>query len=188
MLATSIALRLARRLAHRASGLAYGDAVGCHRRRSLHPFFYSARARRADRYRPRAPYCKDRIQPPVMPSAGNAITLSHATLRKAAVTRIFWVLAGTLFICGLSTTSGYQPAFIPFCTDNSVGTVAAASFLAMIGASNFTGIICSGWLSDHFDNRMVLACYYGFRGLSPACCAMPIPPTCPPISPKILSA
>ena len=30
----------------------------------------------------------------------------------------------------------------------------------------FAGTICSGWLSDRFDNRVLLAWYYGLRGLS----------------------
>ena len=44
--------------------------------------------------------------------------------------------------------------------------VAAASFLALMGVFNFAGTICSGWLSDRFDNRVLLAWYYGLRGLS----------------------
>lgn len=113
-----------------------------------------------------APYGEDRIQPPIIASAGNAITLSLAALREAAATRIFWVLAGTFFICGLSTTGVVSQHFIPFCADNGVTAVMAASFLAMMGVFNFSGTICSGWLSDRFDNRVLLACYYGFRGLS----------------------
>ena len=42
----------------------------------------------------------------------------------------------------------------------------AASFLAMMGVFNFIGTVGSGWLSDRFDNRALLAWYYGLRGLS----------------------
>ena len=31
---------------------------------------------------------------------------------------------------------------------------------------NFAGTIASGWLTDRFDPRRLLACYYGFRGVS----------------------
>lgn len=113
-----------------------------------------------------APYGEERIQPPVLASAGNAVSLSFAALREAAATRVFWVLAGTFFICGLSTTGVINQHFIPFCADNGVSAVVAASYLAMMGIFNFVGTICSGWLSDRFDNRVLLACYYGFRGLS----------------------
>ena len=113
-----------------------------------------------------APYGEDRIQPPVMGSAHNALSLSFSVLREAASTRVFWVLAGTFFICGLSTTGPVNQHFIPFCADNGVTAVVAASFLAMMGIFNFAGTICSGWLSDRFDNRILLAWYYALRGLS----------------------
>jgi sugar phosphate permease len=35
-----------------------------------------------------------------------------------------------------------------------------------MGGFNFIGTIISGWLSDRFDNRILLAWYYGLRGLS----------------------
>jgi len=113
-----------------------------------------------------APYGEDKVQPPLLASAGNAIDLSFAALREASATRIFWVLAGTFFICGFSTTGVVNQHFIPFCADNGITAVTAASFLAIMGVFNFAGTICSGWLSDRFDNRILLACYYGFRGLS----------------------
>ena len=47
-----------------------------------------------------------------------------------------------------------------------VSAVTAASFLAMMGVFNFMGTVASGWLSDRFDNRALLAWYYGLRGLS----------------------
>src|SRR5208283_5081454 len=41
-----------------------------------------------------------------------------------------------------------------------------ASLLAAMGAFNFLGTTGSGWLSDRIDNRVLLAIYYGLRGLS----------------------
>ncbi len=35
-----------------------------------------------------------------------------------------------------------------------------------MGIFDFFGTIASGWLSDRYDNRWLLFCYYGFRGLS----------------------
>ena len=113
-----------------------------------------------------APYGEKQVQRPALGSAGNAIALSVSVLREAAATRVFWVLAGTFFICGVSTTGIINQHFIPFCADNGVAAVAAASYLAMMGVFNFAGTITSGWLSDRFDNRILLAWYYGLRGLS----------------------
>jgi predicted MFS family arabinose efflux permease len=113
-----------------------------------------------------APYGAREIQPPAEGSAQNAVGLSLTVLREAAAQRVFWVLAGTFFICGLSTSGVVSQHFIPFCADNGVTTVVAASFLALMGVFNFAGTICSGWLSDRFDNRVLLAWYYVLRGLS----------------------
>lgn len=113
-----------------------------------------------------APYGDTRIQPPDAASAASAVGLSFTVLREAMPTRAFWVLAGTFFICGLSTSGTVQQHFIPLCADYGVASVRAASFLAMMGVFNFIGTIISGWLSDRFDNRILLAWYYGLRGLS----------------------
>jgi MFS family permease len=78
----------------------------------------------------------------------------------------FWVLFGTFFVCGLSTSGLIQTHFISLCGDFGLAAVPAASFLAMIGAFDFVGTILSGWLSDRFDNRKLLFWYYGLRGLS----------------------
>jgi MFS family permease len=111
-------------------------------------------------------YGEKHVQRPAIGSAGNALALSFAVLRQAAASRVFWVLAGTFMICGVSTTGIVNQHFIPFCADNGIAAVAAASYLAMMGMFNFVGTITSGWLSDRFDNRMLLAWYYGLRGLS----------------------
>ena len=107
-----------------------------------------------------------RVAPPVTAKAANVVALTFSVLREAAVTRVFWVLAFTFFICGLSTTGIVNQHFIPFCGDNGIAAVQAASFLALMGIFNFGGTIVSGWLSDRFDNRVLLAWYYGLRGLS----------------------
>jgi MFS family permease len=79
---------------------------------------------------------------------------------------VFWILAGTFFICGLSTNGLIQTHFISLCGDAGLGPVPAASVLAMMGAFDLVGTIASGWLSDRYDNRKLLFMYYGLRGLS----------------------
>ncbi|MEN7528307.1 MULTISPECIES: MFS transporter [unclassified Cupriavidus] len=87
-------------------------------------------------------------------------------LRDAARTQTFWILAGTFFICGLSTNGLIQTHFISLCADYGMSAVPAASALAMMGAFDFVGTILSGWLSDRYDSRKLLFWYYGLRGLS----------------------
>jgi len=96
-----------------------------------------------------------------------ALLLAPLTvLREASRTRVFWVLFGTFFICGASTNGLVQTHFIALCGDYGLPAVGAAGVLAMMGAFDFGGTILSGWLSDRFDNRWLLAWYYGLRGLS----------------------
>lgn len=80
--------------------------------------------------------------------------------------RTFWILAGTFFICGLSTNGLIQTHFIALCGDRGLATVPAASVLSMMGAFDLIGTTLSGYLSDRWDNRKLLFWYYGLRGLS----------------------
>ncbi len=87
-------------------------------------------------------------------------------LADAAKTQTFWILAGTFFICGLSTSGLVQTHFITLCGDNGMDALPAASVLAMMGLFDVVGTVMSGWLSDRYDNRKLLFWYYGLRGLS----------------------
>ena len=87
-------------------------------------------------------------------------------LIEASRNRTFWILAGTFFICGLSTNGLLQTHFISLCGDNGMTAVPAASVLAMMGAFDLVGTTLSGYLSDRYDNRKLLFWYYGLRGLS----------------------
>src|SRR5476649_2269281 len=87
-------------------------------------------------------------------------------LRSVSGSRVFWIMFGTFFICGLSTNGLIQTHFISLCGDAGLSAVPAASVLAMMGAFDLVGTITSGWLSDRYDNRKLLFWYYGLRGLS----------------------
>ena len=69
------------------------------------------------------------------------IGVSFAVLQEGMGTGWFWLLTGTFFVCGASSTGIVQQHFIPFCADNNVAPVRAASFLAVMGVFNFTGTI-----------------------------------------------
>jgi predicted MFS family arabinose efflux permease len=105
---------------------------------------------------------------PVAPAPAMRITFAtpFKILAKASRSSVFWILAGTFFICGLSTNGLIQTHFISLCGDAGLGPVPAASVLAMMGAFDLVGTIASGWLSDRYDNRKLLFMYYGLRGLS----------------------
>ncbi|MBV1702219.1 MAG: MFS transporter [Hyphomicrobiales bacterium] len=111
------------------------------------------------------PYGETQILPAPPPIA-NAFTRALTVLAEAARLPVFWALAGTFFICGLSTNGLIQQHFIPFCGDYGMAAVDAGIVLAMMGGFDFIGTIASGWLSDRVDNRYLLAWYYGLRGLA----------------------
>ena len=93
-------------------------------------------------------------------------SVPFTVLAEAARNRTFWILAGTFFICGLSTNGLLQTHFISLCSDNGMTAVPAASVLSIMGAFDLIGTTLSGYLSDRFDNRKLLFWYYGLRGLS----------------------
>ncbi|MEU5888465.1 MFS transporter [Streptomyces sp. NPDC047461] len=102
-------------------------------------------------------------KPEPVPGAGRrAVTV----LFKAARTGPFWLLAGTFAICGASTNGLIQTHFVPAAHDHGMPITAAASLLAVIGVFDVVGTIASGWFTDRFDARRLLAVYYALRGIS----------------------
>jgi sugar phosphate permease len=79
---------------------------------------------------------------------------------------VFWLLAGSFFICGASSNGIIGVHFVPHSIDHGIPEVTAASVLAIMGVMNFVGTIASGWLTDRYDPRKLLAIYYSLRGLS----------------------
>ncbi len=87
-------------------------------------------------------------------------------LRYGFGNRDFWLLGGSFFVCGASTNGLIGTHLIPACMDNGIPELTGAGLLAMMGIFDLVGTTLSGWLSDRWDNRMLLAWYYGLRGLS----------------------
>ncbi|CAL9467308.1 L-lactate transporter [Streptomyces sp. enrichment culture] len=104
-------------------------------------------------------------RPAPAPAPGAA---RHAlrVLRSAARTRPFWLLAGTFAVCGASTNGIMWSGFVPAAHDHGMPPTVAASLLALIGIFNVAGTVVSGWLTDRHDPRLLLALYYGMRGVS----------------------
>jgi predicted MFS family arabinose efflux permease len=103
---------------------------------------------------------------PPAPSPRLTIGRAFSVLGEASKSGAFWILCGTFYICGLSTTGLIQTHFIPLCADFGLPAVTAASTLAMMGVFDLFGTVGSGWLSDRYDSRALLFWYYGLRGLS----------------------
>ncbi|MFD3721730.1 MFS transporter [Streptomyces sp. NPDC058674] len=89
-----------------------------------------------------------------------------AVLFKAARTGPFWLLAGTFAICGASTNGLVRTHFVPAAHDHGMPVTAAAGLLAVIGVFDVVGTVASGWFTDRFEARRLLAVYYALRGVS----------------------
>ncbi|MFB7057195.1 MFS transporter [Streptomyces vinaceus] len=99
---------------------------------------------------------------PALGAARRAVTV----LFKAARTGPFWLLAGTFAICGASTNGLVKTHFVPAAHDHGMPVTAAAGLLAVIGVFDVIGTIASGWFTDRFEARRLLAVYYALRGVS----------------------
>lgn len=101
-----------------------------------------------------------------IPPQGNPLRLAFGALADGARKRDFWLLAGGYFVCGATTNGLIGTHLIPACVDHGLSEVTGAGLLAATGVFSFAGGTLSGWLSDRWDNRVLLAWYYGLRGLA----------------------
>ncbi len=97
---------------------------------------------------------------------GGAVARALEGLRFAVRQRAFWALAGAFAICGATTNGLIGIHFIPSAHDHGMSTTTAAGLLAVVGIFDIAGTVASGWLTDKFDPRKLLAGYYAFRGVS----------------------
>ncbi|HEY1012157.1 MAG TPA: MFS transporter, partial [Herpetosiphonaceae bacterium] len=93
-------------------------------------------------------------------------TSTRAVMGAAVRSPTFWLLTATFFICGASSNGVVGTHFVPHAVDHGMTQATAASALALMGVMNFMGTLGSGYLTDRVDPRVLLACYYGFRGVS----------------------
>lgn len=114
------------------------------------------------------PYGATEFVPKPAPVPGAAARAVRVLL-GAARTGPFWLLAGTFAICGASTNGLIKTHFVPAAHDHEMPVTVAASLLAVIGVFDIVGTVFSGWLTDRFDSRRLLAVYYALRGASLLC-------------------
>ncbi|GAB4061816.1 MFS transporter [Uliginosibacterium sediminicola] len=96
----------------------------------------------------------------------NLLAIAFGALGRAVKQRDFWLLFFSFFVCGASTNGYIGTHFIAMCGDYGLDPVKGASILAAMGALDLVGTTLSGWLSDRFNNRVLLFWYYGLRGLA----------------------
>ncbi|HEY8700670.1 MAG TPA: MFS transporter [Arthrobacter sp.] len=97
--------------------------------------------------------------------AGNAAVRALQVLKRASKVRTFWALVAGFAICGATTNGLIGTHFIPSAHDHGMPETTAAGLLAVVGIFDILGTIASGWLTDRFNPRILLAAYYQFRGI-----------------------
>ena len=95
----------------------------------------------------------------------NAAVRALQVLKRASKVRTFWALVAGFAICGATTTGLIGTHFIPSAHDHGMPETTAAGLLAVVGLFDIIGTIASGWLTDRFNPRILLAVYYQFRGI-----------------------
>lgn len=113
-----------------------------------------------------APYGSDEIIERSNTASGNPFLMAFRALFEGLKAKEFWLLAGSFFICGLSTSGLIGTHFISYCFSFGIPIVTGAAMLSFMGVFDLIGTTLSGWLSDRFDNRWLLFWYYSLRGVS----------------------
>jgi len=103
-------------------------------------------------------------------SDGSAAPSGHAgdglATPSAIRTLPFWLLAGSFFVCGYTSTGLVLTHFIPDCIDRGFSGQTASIALGVMGALNVVGTLGAGWVCDRFGRVVPLAAFYLFRGLT----------------------
>lgn len=111
------------------------------------------------------PYGAGEFVPRPAPVPGAARRTVRVLLTTAR-TGPFWLLAGVFAVCGASTNGIMWSHFTPAAHDHGMAATTASSVLALIGVCNVAGTVASGWLTDRYDPRRLLAGYFVLRGVS----------------------
>ncbi|MFF1926013.1 MFS transporter [Streptomyces sp. NPDC058221] len=110
------------------------------------------------------PYGSDTFVPKPPPVRGVASRTVHM-LCDSARTGPFWLLAAAFAVCGASTNGVMWTHFTPAAHDHGMPATTASGLLAAIGLCNVAGTVVSGWLTDRWDARRLLAGCFALRGV-----------------------
>ncbi|MGY4540696.1 MFS family permease [Arthrobacter sp. UYNi723] len=97
--------------------------------------------------------------------SSNAAVRALQVLKRASKVRTFWALVAGFAICGATTNGLIGTHFIPSAHDHGMPETTAAGLLAVVGIFDIVGTIASGWLTDRYNPKILLAVYYQFRGI-----------------------
>jgi MFS family permease len=103
---------------------------------------------------------------PARPTTPDPTDAARVPMRAAARTGDFWLLAASFFVCGFTSNGLIGTHLLPHAVEHGFSEVTAAGAVGLMGLMNVVGTLASGWLTDRYDNRRLLAIYYTFRAVS----------------------
>ncbi|WP_433543951.1 MFS transporter (plasmid) [Streptomyces sp. CA-294286] len=126
------------------------------------------------------PYGAAAFVPRPSPARG-AVGRTFRVLRRACRTPSFWLLSTAFAVCGASTNGILWTHFTPAAHDHGMPATTASTLLALVGVFNVAGTIASGWLTDRYPPRRLLALCFALRAallltLPLSLAATPTPP------------
>lgn len=99
-------------------------------------------------------------------ASGPVESLKTTSLVEAGRHPAFWLLAGSFFVCGYTSTGLIGVHLIPHAVDHGFPKMTASGAMGLMGAMNVVGTMASGYICDRYGKRIPLAIYYFLRGLS----------------------
>jgi MFS family permease len=101
-----------------------------------------------------------------MPATTEQRAAGRTGITQAVRSTAFWLLAGSFFVCGYTTSGLVLTHLIPYASEHGFHATQAATALGLMGALNIVGTVGSGWICDRVGAKIPLAGYYLLRGLS----------------------
>lgn len=101
--------------------------------------------------------------------SSNPSTMDKSTngssIKQALSNRLFWLLAGTQFICGIGCGL-WMTHIVIFATDMGYSAMIGASFLSVQGGVSLVGVLVTGQMSDFWARNKVLGVTHFVRSIS----------------------
>ncbi len=86
------------------------------------------------------------------------------TIRSAAKTRSFWIIAVAQGATQLATGMVLTVHLIPFLEDQGMARATAATIFTVFSASSLSAKLALGWVGDRVEKRLLLCVVYGMQG------------------------